>query len=879
MVKKKHPYLLACLRDMRGTMGRFIAILLIVTLGVGFFAGLRVTEPSMTATAQKYLKDNNLYDFRLLSTLGFDASDEEAFDGLEGVTAEGAYRMDLLAGAEDGSVYAVRAHSLTETLNRVVLIEGRLPENNGECLIDRNRASAFPLGTTLTVTAENTQEVRDALSVHEYRVVGYVNSPLYMNFERGTTTLANGTLACFIYLPENVFTSDVYAELYLDAAISAEAYTDGYDTGMDGYRGAVEALLNERAQVRRDKLLSEALAGIADSQAELDGKLAEWETQSAQLSAAEAAGVISAEEAAVTRAALTAAKAQLDAAQAALSAAREEAEGLELPRVFSLERGANVGYAAFESDSQIVSSISVVFPVLFLLVAVLVCMTTMTRMVDENRTQIGTLKSLGYTSAAIHGRFQLYAGSAAFVGWLGGYFLGTVCVPKIIWAVYGIMYGFSDQLLYVFDLPLFLICLAASMGCACGAAYFACRAALREQPAELLRPKAPKAGKKIFLEHIKFFWHRLSFLHKVSARNVFRYKNRLFMMILGIGGCTALLVTGFGINDSIRNIGGYQFGEIMVYDYAATVNPDDAEVYERLRAAEGVESASAAYQSTVSLTDGDATVQLYLLTSERENFTDFVRLHDGDRAVSLPENGEAVLSRGTAERLGVKAGDTVTLRSAGLGEGAYRVADIFDNFIYNYVILSPEDAQALCGESCENTVYLRAADSADSAALTTALGADPAVTNLTVTEDVVARVTGSLNSIKGIVVFVVICAAALAFVVLYNLSNINIAERVREIATIKVLGFRRGEVSAYIFREIFVLTAMGTVIGLPLGRLLHRFVMGQIQVDQVSFENRITPWSYLIAAAMTLLFAVVINLFMSRRLDKIDMSGSLKSVE
>jgi putative ABC transport system permease protein len=880
MVTRKHPYMRSCLRDVKGSKGRFIAILLIVTLGVGFFSGLRLTEPSMTATAQEYLEETQMYDFRLLSTYGFVEEDVEAFNSDGTLTAEGAHTLDLLVAAEDGNRYAVKAYSITSRLNTLHLTDGRLPAAANECVVDSSRASYFPLGSTLTVpTEENEEATVEALSENSFVVVGYVTSPLYMNFERGTTTIWNGSITCFVYFEKEVFTSEVYEELYVDAHIDDLAYTDAYDTAVDAITPAVQALLDARGEARRDALRAQALATVGESQATLDTMTEEYNTQKANYDAAVASGMLTEAQAFQYAAQLAYAKGQIDAAQADLDSARAEAEALELPTLFLLDRSSNVGYASFDSDRQIVSAISVVFPALFLLVAVLVCVTTMTRMVDENRTQIGTLKALGYRNAAIQGRFQLYAGSAALIGWLAGYFLGSLFVPRIIWSAYDILYGFTDRLTYVFSLPLFLICLLASMGCACGAAYLACRSTLAEQAATLMLPKAPRPGKKIFLEHIGVIWQRMNFLHKVSARNVFRYKNRLFMMILGIGGCTALLVTGFGINDSIRKIADYEFEEIMVYDYAATVDTADPEVFDRLTGTDGIAGGAQAYQGSVDAQGEGGTATVYLLASADAAFTDFIRLHDGSRTVAYPSAGQVLFSQGVADKLGLKVGDTVTLRTSDLGTIEVQVADIFDNYIYNYAILDYGDAATLCGDVAYNTIYLREAEGADSEALTVALGSDAGVVNLSPTAQTLTRVSKSLDSIKGIVAFVVICAAALAFVVLYNLSNINIAERVREIATIKVLGFRRGEVSAYIFREIFVLCAMGTVIGLPLGKLLHLFVMSQIKVDQITFQNRVSLLSFVVAAALTMLFAILINLFMSRRLDAVDMSGSLKSVD
>ena len=815
-----HLFLKSILREIRCSLGRFIAILVITTLGIGFFSGLRSTEPAMTKTGSDYIQKLNLYDFRILSTLGFDDESLQKFSQVEGAVCEGSYNTDAIIHCSNSSnETTVRFHSITEKMNFLELKEGRMPNRDGECVIDFKLRNSFNIGDIITISNSNTDKTVGEFAVREFEVVGYANSVLYLNFERGSTGIGNGSVAGFVYIPYDAFSTSYYNEVYIDADISAPAYSDEYKTRAEDLRNVVEKAAEEGARDRYDRL-----------------KLY-----------AESAGI------------------QANAAQ--------QIPNIKKPQIYLLGREDNVGYASFENDSTIVSAISVVFPMLFLLVAILVCMTTMTRMVDEKRMEIGTMKSLGYSDSGIHGRFLAYSGTAAVLGCLIGFFLGSIYVPKIIWSVYNVMYDFAE-LEYFFSPGLFILCFAVAIGCACGSAYFACRKKLCLSAAQLMRPESPKNGKQTLLEKFSPLWKRLNFLQKVAARNIFRYKNRFIMMIIGIGGCTALLVTGFGIRDSVSNVVKYQFEEITKYDFAVSVNDDfDQDSFNN---SDFVSESVMLYQTSVDLYNDETSVGAYLISSEDEHIYDFFDTHNGKKTVLYPESGHVTVSKEVAELMGIKEGDEITLRFSDMEEKKFKVAGIFDNYIYNYVMVSPDDISEYINY---NMIYANTYTGMDIHEATAKISNTVGVTNVSVSQDITERVGNSLKSVDSIVWFVLICAVALEFVVIYNLSNINIAERVREIATIKVLGFYKNEVVSYIFREIIVLTAIGGIIGLPLGKLLHTFVMSQIKTDSVNFANRISCFSYIIAIILTFVFAFVVNLFMIPRIDKIDMTCSLKSVE
>ena len=567
--------------------------------------------------------------------------------------------------------------------------------------------------------------------------------------------------------------------------------------------------------------------------------------------------------------------------EAELADAKQKLADLEDPNVFVLDRSTNVGYVCFESDSDIIEAVSRVFPAFFFFVAALVCITTMTRMVDEQRTQIGVLKALGYTNFAIMSKFMIYSGSASFIGCVIGFLGGSIVFPTVLWAVYDIMYGFADIIL-VFDNGLAFLLILAFMFCALGATWFACRSELADVPAELMRPKAPKSGKRVLLERVPFLWNRMKFLHKVSIRNIFRYKKRLVMMILGISGCTALLITGFGIRDSIKNVADYQFDEISLYDYSVTLKNgamDDTE--EKLRAAGGgtIEKVMFLYESTIDFLGEDETKSVNLVVSDGD-IDAFLDLHDNGGKITYPGTGEVAICDALADRLHVEVGDTITLRTSDMKSLELRVSAVFKNYVFYYVYINAETCLEQWGYVPDyKTAYVNVVDGEDVYASAAKAMDMNGVTAASVVEDLRGRVVNMMSSLDYIVLLIVFCAAMLALIVLYNLTNINITERIREIATIKVLGFTANETASYVFRENILLTAMGALVGVILGKLLHMYVMNQIKIDMISFDIRIEPLSMFLAIGLTFAFTLGINLLMRIKLDKVNMAESLKSIE
>lgn len=561
--------------------------------------------------------------------------------------------------------------------------------------------------------------------------------------------------------------------------------------------------------------------------------------------------------------------------------AKKEISDIKKPDTYLLERNTNIGYACFENDSAIVAQVVKVFPVFFVLVAALVCITTMGRMVEEQRTQIGVLKALGYSEATIMGKFMFYSGSAAVLGCIFGYSIGIILFPKVIWTTYKLMYH-AMPIIYIIDWKLAGFSFAAALICSIGTTWITCRYELRETAAGLMRPKAPKAGKRVFLEYVPFIWNHLKFLHKVSIRNLFRYKGRFFMMIVGIGGCTALLLTGFGIKDSIADFASMQYDEILVADASMTYKA--GKMTESLQ--EKLDTAAKDYlllhEASWDLLAGEKVKEISLVVPESYDKIDkYFHFHTPDgKPLTSPGKDEAYICESLAERYEISVGDEVILRDSDMRQMSVKVTGIFENHVYNYVFLAPETMESQLYEDLEyNSAYINFDKGADIYKQSAEIARDSDVTSVTLFADVKERMANMMSSLDYIVFVVIASAAGLAFIVLYNLTNINITERIREIATIKVLGFFKQETSSYVFNENVALTLFGVVFGLFLGILLHSYVMSQIVVDMVCFRPQILPGSFAYSVVLTFIFTLFVNAVMGVKLEKINMAESLKSVE
>ncbi len=1301
------------IREIKGSLGRYLAILAIVTLGVALFTGLKATTPAMIETENDYLAEQNFYDFRLLSTIGFEEADVRRLTEMEQTAAaEGAVSVDAVCTLGDGNESVYKFHTVPETINQIILTDGRLPEKSNECVLDSAYYGKDMIGAQITVTDNNEEDTLEMFGERTFTAVGIVRSPYYINFERGTTSIGEGKITAFLYVPGEAFACDYLTEIYVKTKQKYDVYTDAYEDYIDGMQEEMEGKTEMLALARYEKITGDAQKEIDDAQAEFDQEIAdarkeledarrkisdgeqeiidgeqelrdgkqkaadgereiasnekkiadsereladgereiqekeqeirdaeqkivqaeqeiltneqkladgrtqltkaklkiakeqktlnqqeaalpdqeaelkqqeeklvkkeaqlqqqetelagqeteleqqeteltkkeaelkqqetELEQQETELTKKEAelkqqeteleqqeternneerkldsqeteinsqkkrleqafaaqqishaqyeeqlrelqtglrqiqaareeisAGKTQVQQAQIqvragleqvqtgltqvragleqvragleqvrsgleqvrsglaqirsgleqvrtglgqVRAGLTqvragleqvrdgkekiasgkrqlqAAKEQLDAeertlneserelekgraetvkarakledgrrelakgtvslqngraelldgrrkiadakkeledakqelkkgrkdldkgkreladarkeyaegkaefdketadAQKKIDDAREELAEIEEPDVYVLTRNTNIGYACYESDSNIVAGIANVFPVFFFLVAALICMTTMNRMVEEQRTQIGILKALGYGNGAIMCKYLFYAGSAAAAGAVLGCIIGTWLFPKVIWMGYSIMYSMGE-ITYYFDVWLAVFSMLAALLCSVGAAYASCRYELYSVPANLIRPKAPKSGKRIFLENIGFIWSRMKFLHKVSVRNIFRYKKRFFMMILGISGCTALLLTGFGVRDSVTNVADMQYDEIQVYDIGITFSENvQTEDLDQLNAKTGdmFERSACRFEESVDLEFNGKTKSMYLgIAQNTKEMNHFLKLKTKDgKKIGEPAQDEAVLSVKIAETMGIRVGDNIVLRDSERNSLTVKVCALCENYIYNYAYISKETYEKQLGKEPDyKSAYVVVKEGMDIHEAAAAIADQGNVLSVSVTGDMRERIASMMKSMDYIVLLIIICAGSLAFIVLYNLTNINITERMREIATIKVLGFYDRETADYVFRENLALTGLGALAGLGLGKWLHWFVMDQVKIDMISFKTIITPQSYLWSLALTFVFALLVDGMMYFKLEHIHMAEALKSME
>lgn len=1084
------------IREIKGSLSRYISIFAIIALGAGLFVGLRLSRPDFLETYDRYIDETIFFDYRLVSTLGMTVEDVSKVKDIDGVIdAEGIVSVDFYYNSDDGDRFVLTAQSIPEEINLIDIKEGRLPEKPNECLGDSEMYTKDDIGRKIRVSSDNDNRTLDALAYDEYTIVGLTESVLYININRGSSSLGNGSIEGYIYIPKDGFSTDYFTDVYITVDADGYVYSDEYKKNAAAYEEPLDRFMQERAEIRYNSIIDDAMQQLSDAEekyysgleayeaakAEYDKGYAEFQNQKktaeaqlknardqieaaeklmqdssvldekqAELDAAKAqldAGQkeyenglrqfeimkamqygavesqieyyenriieleaeendinnrintlnesIAATDDPVQIAALKAqlrietialssnqneldiaksrlethlqkkaeadeklapykeqldeAKAQLDdgyaqlaAGQAELDAAREMlaggAEALEKSKAeynkakaeaeakfsaaekeledgkrqldaakaeldsgkeqlddakrqikemdnadtYVLGRNTNIGYVSFESDTLVVASVAGVFPVFFFLVAALVCLTTMTRMISDQRTQIGVMKALGYSSFSIMSKYFLYSGSATLFGSIFGIAVGSIVFPAIVWLGYGIIYSFSS-LVFTVDWTVVIIITLLNQLVTLLVTWYCCARELKCAPADLIRPKTPEAGKRILLERMPFIWKRFNFMQKVSARNIMRYKKRIFMMLLGIGGCTALVLTALGIKDTMDNIVNEQFGNVMLYDYqldlAYNMTPQEQELfYGSCR--DSVDEAMFMYCTTADVSADDSTKSVTLISSDGTDFSNFVSLHNGKDNIPFPDTNEAVINCNLARLMGISVGDTISVKNSDMKTLTLTVSGLFDNYLSNYVIVSDDTCRQQWGSAPDmKSAFVIAPENADINACAEAISETDGVRSITVSENTVEQFNNMMAALDYVILLIILCAGLLAFIVLYNLTNINVSERIREIATIKVLGFYPNEAANYVFRENIVLTAAGAIFGLALGVALHAFVMNAIKVDMMYCAPRISVLSYILSVIITLIFALTVNTLLRRKIDGIDMAGALKSIE
>lgn len=893
------------IRNIKGTLGRFFAIMAIVAIGVAFFAGVTASSGDMKHSSDSYYDEYNMNDIRILSSIGFTSQDIEAVSKVSGVKA--VYKTnthDVLVdydGRENvahiSGIPVGKASDDDSYINQLRIKEGRLPQNDKECVVKyEDTRKSMQVGDVISFKSGTEDDINDTFKDTEYTVVGIVYTPCYVSYDLGSSGIGNGHINYCIYVGDDEFKNNYYTECYavIDGAKDMDTYSDEYKKLIDKYADDIKAISKERLDIRKQTVIDEYTRAKADKKEELletikknvvDSITEQYQAYypGMDVSSMIAPYVKTAYEKAVAQFDFDAVNAEYDKKMNETLADSDSWEW------YVLTRESSYSFRDYESSANRMKAIATVFPLFFIIVAGLVCLTTMTRMVEEERGLIGTYKALGYGKATIALKYVIYAFLASLTGAVIGCAAGLRLFPYIIYESWNIIYQ-MPAIKYASHTILSVVAVASLILVTLIATLYSCYNELSEVPSALMRPKAPKNGKKILLEHT-FIWKHLSFTKKVTMRNIFLYKKRFFMTVIGIAGCGALITAGFGIKDSVQSIIDNQYGQIIHYDNILVFNKNadsDARnnLSDKISSDEYYKSSLMDYAYTAevkipgSADDYSTEITVVNDTSAYMDYVTF-RTRRSKKTIELDDSG-VIISEKLAKYLNVKEGDNVLIHDEDNKQATVKVSGVMEMYINNYIFMTSEYYSQVFGYTPDNNRILGILTS-DGDDIQSVIGdrylTDNNVKSLTFVKANITRFENMIQSLDLVTWVLIISAGMLAFVVLYNLTNVNISERIREIATIKVLGFYDREVGEYVYRENIILTLIGGVFGLLLGMALHAYIMTTIELDGVMFGTKINISSFLISYGITILFSLLINIFMYPSLKKIPMVESLKSVE
>ena len=893
------------IRNIKGSLGRFFAIMAIVAIGVAFFAGVTASSGDMKHSSDSYYDEYNMNDIRILSSIGFTSQDIEAVSKVSGVKA--VYKtntQDVLVdydGRENvahiSGIPVGKASDDDSYINQLRIKEGCLPQNDKECVVKyEDTRKSMQVGDVISFKSGTEDDINDTFKDTEYTVVGIVYTPCYVSYDLGSSGIGNGHINYCIYVGDDEFKNNYYTECYavIDGAKDMDTYSDEYKKLIDKYADDIKAISKERLDIRKQTVIDEYTRAKADKKEELletikknveDSITEQYQAYypGMDVSSMIAPYVKTAYEKAVAQFDFDAVNAEYDKKMNETLADSDSWEW------YVLTRESSYSFRDYESSANRMKAIATVFPLFFIIVAGLVCLTTMTRMVEEERGLIGTYKALGYGKATIALKYVIYAFLASLTGAVIGCAAGLRLFPYIIYESWNIIYQ-MPAIKYASHTILSVVAVASLILVTLIATLYSCYNELSEVPSALMRPKAPKNGKKILLEHT-FIWKHLSFTKKVTMRNIFLYKKRFFMTVIGIAGCGALITAGFGIKDSVQSIIDNQYGQIIHYDNILVFNKNadsDARnnLSDKISSDEYYKSSLMDYAYTAevkipgSADDYSTEITVVNDTSAYMDYVTF-RTRRSKKTIELDDSG-VIISEKLAKDLNVKEGDNVLIHDEDNKQATVKVSGVMEMYINNYIFMTSEYYSQVFGYTPDNNRILGILTS-DGDDIQSVIGdrylTDNNVKSLTFVKANITRFENMIQSLDLVTWVLIISAGMLAFVVLYNLTNVNISERIREIATIKVLGFYDREVGEYVYRENIILTLIGGVFGLLLGMALHAYIMTTIELDGVMFGTKINISSFLISYGITILFSLLINIFMYPSLKKIPMVESLKSVE
>ena len=889
--------------------GRFLSILTLMLLGSLALVGLKVTTPNMHRTANQFIQQQKMLDLAIMGDLGLDQADQEELLGLKGARVEFGSLLDLTV---KGTGKAIRLFSPPKSLSSFHVTKGRLPQKEGELALASFWEDRYRLGDTLTL--EEKVGTRSSLKRKQFTIVGFVqSSEMWSQKNLGTAMSGSGNLDAYALVSKEVFTTELpaMARIQFDDLGSFDSFSQAYQKRLEEHQEELEKLLKDNGKARYQRLKKEADGQIQKGQKELsraketlqsaknqiDQAQKQLDLQETQLS--KLAPFLPAKERVASQEKIHQAKEQLDQKkknwtegetelakkEEELKKAQTERDQLEIPTYHVYDRKTmpgGQGYLMYSNASSSISAVGNIFPVVLYLVAAMVTFTTMTRFVDEERTNAGVFKALGYRTKDIILKFVLYGFFAGTIGTLLGSLLGHYFLSGIISNIItqGMVIGESREYFYR---DITLIALGLSFVASVLPAYWVARKELKEEANLLLLPKPPVSGSKIFLERIHFIWKRLNFTHKVTARNLFRYKQRMMMTIFGVAGSVALLFAGLGIQSSVGSVPKRQFQEILSYELivAKKTNAsyqESKELTNRL-AKSDIKDYRAIYSKVIeaSLKNGHDKQTVTMLVTDRADFSPFVSLRSFKKGESLSLKKGVIISSKLAQLAQVTVGDRLTLDGH-----SFKVAGITENYVGHFIYMDQASYQKIYGErTSENSylVQLRNSSTQQVQAVSRDMMALAAVKAVSQNASMISLFNSVAKSLDTTMMVLVVVSVLLAIVILYNLTNINVAERIRELSTIKVLGFHNKEVTLYIYRETILLSIIGILMGLVGGYYLHQFLIAMIAPDAILFYPKVGLGVFLIPVGGLILLLVLLGIYVDHYLRKVDMLEALKSVD
>ena len=801
---------------------RFLSLICMAFLGVGFYVGIQSSSPDMLKTLDNFYDENNVYDISVISNVGLTEDDLLKLSKIKNVElAINIQEKDTYLEIEENN-YVVKLIEYNSQMNNVHIKEGRLPKNNNEVSVDYAllENNNLKLGDNITIDGK------------KYSIVGNVISPLYFSAERPNSNLGSGKVDYYIYVYNGSLDLEAYSNIYITVKGAKKHLTnsDSYKKLINNVKKDIDLIKDKQQDIRYDELYSDII-----ETSEMYG--------------------ISIDESKFIK-----------------------------PKWYIYDRLDNTSYKELINASDNLKKIGNIFPIIFFAISVLVSLISMMRMIEEDRVENGTLKSLGYNSFHITLKYVIYSLLATTIGSSVGAIFGSYMIPNVIWNIYKKIF-FIPKFIYLLKSDYNALGLWICILCICGTSVIVCIKNLREVPANLMRPKAPKSGKKILLERINFIWKKLKFSDKITIRNIFRYKSRVITTILGIAGCTSLILAGFGLKDSIKDVIDFQFNNIIKYDKMLMTNEsiNQIDIEKELLNDDKVENYTNVNTQNIKVLFNDEQHEVTMITpNDFNSISKSISLIDlkTNNIIDNISDNSCIISEKTAKLLDIDVGDKISLLDNDNNKYDIKVSYIIKNYINQYLYINKNTYNNLFNNYKINSILisLKEEDKNSKEFDKKYISNGYALTIVDI-DDIKSSMSDMLSSIDSIVAILIIAAASLAFVVLYNLSNINISERKREIATLKVLGFYPSEVDKYINRETVLLTILGIGIGLLFGSYLSHFIISTCEPDFIMFDRHVYTLSYFYSLFITVIFTIIVTIVTHFNLKKINMVTSLKNVE